>query len=551
MKQKGDIIQEDKMADGLFGLLSGFDALAGIDDARDIRSREETLLEKLINMEQVILLHAVRYILINAFSKRINHLLNKQSNYDPEEFSESGMISSIYSCLTKEMEHIEFTEKDLTEYILARANNDDKDFPVSGLFSGFLLSLLTERNQAQGKKTKYYINGKGNCFDYLFTFARTVDELVVENFCGDYICSYIGSIRGVANKIVGLNIKGNYALANIGRVNGKVGLVLGRGIEGNSALSSIGEAEGDVKYIIGFDINGDSALSRVGNNNGKIGLVCGYNINGDSALRSICEYEGKCGMIIGINIKGDDALSNSGGDDALSNCGSENGDIGLVYGLNINGKGTLNYVASKKGNIKLLIGENITNEDNNQFGSGVLSNIANYYGHVDIIVGNKITDRNALSFVGSKNGTIGKLIAINVKGEETLSYIGCDFEKIKVIKDYFDACPRWEYYKNLAEGTEHQFELEDVSEIKNPPNFIGEEYNSIGEVLCDPETDVTPIKICCKKLVIGNEAITEYEEIMKKHKLNELVEKVRSMYNRPYHEVMEMVESLNFKEMLK
>lgn len=538
MKQKGNLIQGDKMSDGLFGLLSGFDALAGIGEAREVRGREETLLEKLINLEQVILLHAVRYVVISKFSNRVNQLLNEPEN----ELNEDVLISSLYSCLAKELRNVEFTENDIKEYILARANNNDEYSVFSGLLSGILLSTLTERNNLQGKRTKCYIDGKGNCFDYLFAFARTVDELVVENFCGDYICSCIGSNGGVANKIVGLNIKGNHALGKIGRANGKVGLVLGRFIEGRNALSSIGEEGGDVKYVIGFDIEGNSALAHIGNNKGKIGLVCGYNITGRRALASICSEGGKCGVIFGTGIKGDDALSFSGND---------NGNIGLVYGLNINGEGTLNYVASKKGNVRLVIGENIANENNNQFGGGVLSNISNDCGHVDIVVGNKITDRNALSFVGSKNGTIGKLIAIAVKGEDALSYIGCGLEKISAIRDYIDACSRWEWYKTLAEGTKHQFELEDVPEIKNPPNFIGEGYDAIGEVLCDPETDVTPTKICCKKLVIGNEALEEYERIMKEHKLNELVETVRNMYGQPYQEVMEIVESLRFKEMLK
>ncbi|MBI4453635.1 hypothetical protein HY636_03240 [Candidatus Woesearchaeota archaeon] len=533
------------MADGLFGLLSD---LSEIQEQREVLNREETLLQKFINLEQGILLHAVRYILIDNFSKRINQLLNKQPNDDSEEFSESGMISSIYSCLTKEMETIEFSEKDLNEYILARANYDDRDSFVSwgsGLFSGFLISLMTERNQAQGKRTRFYINGRGNSFDHLFAFARTVDELVVENFCGDYICNCIGSNGGVANQVVGLNIRGNYALAGIGTNGGKVGLVLGVGIKGRGALLSIGSNRGDVKYVLGFNIEGDNALYNIGNDKGNIGLVCGYDIIGKGVLEAICNDDSKGEIIIGINITGDNALSF---------CGSNKGNVGLLYGININGYGALSYAAHRKGNVKLVVGENITNINNEPFSlykTGALSFIASKEGHVEVVVGNKITARSALSHIGFENGRIGKLVAIAVKGEEALSYIGCDNEKRNAIMDYLLEC---ELSVDLIEMYEkrlgYKIEPDEQDTNKIPPNFIGEEYEKVNEVLCDEETNVTPLKLCCNKLVIGNQAVEEYERIMKEYKLNELVETVRSMYGQPYQEIIRIVETLKLKEWL-
>src|SRR3989338_8008802 len=459
------------MADGLFGLLSD---LSGIQEQRDIQVREQTLLEKLINIEQGILLHVVRYILIDKFSKRIDKLLNKQPNDDSEEFLESGMLSSIYSYLTKELEPVEFSEKDLTEYILSRTNNYDRDSLVCGVFSGFLLSLMTERNQAQGKRTRFYINGSGNSFDYLFAFARTVDELIVENFSGDYICTNIGSNGGVANQVVGLNLKGNYALADIGTDGGNVSLVLGVGIKGISALSSIGKNGGNVKYVLGFDIEGDNALYNICSNKGNISLICGYGIIGKNVLSAICNDGGKGEMIIGINITGDNALSSSG---------TRKGNIELLYGINIKGYGALSYAANKKGN--------------------------------------KNTARNALSHIGFKNGRIGKLIAIAVKGEEALFYIGCDDEKREAIINYsFDCELKRDIIKMYEKRLGYKIEPDGQDTNRAPPNFIGEEYENVKEVLCDNETDVTPTKLCCKKLVIGNQAREEYQRIMQEHKLN-------------------------------
>ena len=525
------------MADGLFGLLSD---LSGIQEHRDIQVREQTLLEKLINIEQGILLHVVRYILIDKFSKRIDKLLNKQPNDDSEEFLESGMLSSIYSYLTKELEPVEFSEKDLTEYILARTNNYDRDSLVCGVFSGFLLSLMTERNQAQGKRTRFYINGSGNSFDYLFAFARTVDELIVENFSGDYICTNIGSNGGVANQVVGLNLKGNYALAEIGTDGGNVSLVLGVGIKGISALSSIGKNGGNVKYVLGFDIEGDNALYNICSNKGNISLICGYGIIGKNVLSAICNDGGKGEMIIGINITGDNALSSSG---------TRKGNIELLYGINIKGYGALSYAANKKGNIKLVMGDNITNINNEKhalFKTGALSFIASEEGHVEVVVGNKITARNALSHIGFKNGRIGKLIAIAVKGEEALFYIGCDDEKREAIINYsFDCELKRDIIKMYEKRLGYKIEPDGQDTNRAPPNFIGEEYENVKEVLCDNETDVTPTKLCCKKLVIGNQAREEYQRIMQEHKLNEIVDVIKSMQGKSYQDVLRITDELS------
>src|SRR3990167_504206 len=153
------------LATSLGNLSSGFGALTGIEEARDAQVRNQTTLDKLIEVGEYV----------------------------------------------------------ITKYISAKANSDyDTEIQqeVLGMYTGALLQLLTKRNKEQGKPAIFHFNGRGNRFDYLFYFAKFIDDIIIENFTGKYICSMIGSYDGNLNQIMCINIEGDSVCSGVGSYNG-------------------------------------------------------------------------------------------------------------------------------------------------------------------------------------------------------------------------------------------------------------------------------------------------------------------------------------------
>ncbi|MBS3121971.1 hypothetical protein J4434_03760 [Candidatus Woesearchaeota archaeon] len=212
---------------------SGFDDLGGIDDARDVRGRTTSALEKLLEVCEGVIKQGER---------------EKWSEFFVASgFDRHGVGDRIYNSIYRRLKdvnlkHVFFTGDDLIYFISAKANNDYGE-PGSfalGLFTGCLLHLLTIRNRAQGRRTRFYINGQGNKFDYLFCGAREVDELIVDNFNGSHLCTHVGSFNGHVDYVVIMNSSGERLGSNIGSDHGEINNVIFINTNGESTALCIG-----------------------------------------------------------------------------------------------------------------------------------------------------------------------------------------------------------------------------------------------------------------------------------------------------------------------
>ena len=202
----------------------------------------------------------------------------------------AGVVNEILTLWSKPfLDNIVFSQSDLENYVLSRSIQDLSDGSESyfiGFYSGILLSTLTERNFAEGKRTRIYLDGLGNNFDYLFTHANKIDQLIVENFNGDRICSNMGAF-GSFKSIAAINCSGDYILydcslsselpAVYALINSK-GDKSGRGYA-NGALVIIKNYEGgsnninEKNFICSDCVLSDEdfeAIERIKNKQGKI-----------------------------------------------------------------------------------------------------------------------------------------------------------------------------------------------------------------------------------------------------------------------------------------
>ncbi|MBT5022777.1 hypothetical protein HOK51_07795 [Candidatus Woesearchaeota archaeon] len=104
-----------------------------------------------------------------------------------------------------------FSEADLVDFVhvAAESKYHEVDSFLLGMYSGVLLSLLTERNKQENKRTKIYIDGNKKEFPYLFSYAQYFDELIVENFRGEKICDRLTYDTGSGNLLAFSNLEGS------------------------------------------------------------------------------------------------------------------------------------------------------------------------------------------------------------------------------------------------------------------------------------------------------------------------------------------------------
>ncbi len=176
------------------------------------------------------------------------------------------------------LQDVTFTKEDLDDFLFIQANNNysDSHSQVLGLYTGCLLELLTERYKAAGLPTSFYFNGDGNIFDYLFVFARNLDEVIVDNFKGDFICSRVASFRKAkANLLMIKDCEGEYIADYAGSCDGQIGLLVAANNQGDEVISNAASFNGEAGTIIA--INNESDSSNVGSDiaasRGKFGFV--------------------------------------------------------------------------------------------------------------------------------------------------------------------------------------------------------------------------------------------------------------------------------------
>lgn len=320
--------------------MSPFDNLKGIQKEREVKDRKKTNLEYLLEAEKVIVEKYSKGITkfdVGALSEKICPVLNKE--------------------VKKNLEYINFNKEDIKDLIFAKVNNDYNVYEtqVLGAYTGCLLNLLTERNQKDGKRTKLYINGHGNRFDYLFFRTTNIDELIINNFVGDWIGSHAGE-TGKINFLCGLNIDGDQTFLYAGN-DCKTNFIGGINLKGNNILSTIGVSNSNINFVFGINIRGYRSLAEIK----QAKLIVGANIFGDESLCWTGSSKGKVGMAVGINLEGEKAFIYSGNVEGYVNriilINSENN-----YAAQFLGSGHQQGSTELKGKVKQLVLYNVTGD---------------------------------------------------------------------------------------------------------------------------------------------------------------------------------------------
>ena len=207
-----------------------FKDLKGIEKGREERKRDETILERIIALQEVL-----------------SKLDFKE--YENTKNPELLIHKKICAMIRKELPV--YNEKDLQSFIHARANYDGE---MPGIYAGCLLDVLAERNKEQGKKTRFQIDGQGNRYDWLFGLSKNISELIVENFKGDYICGGIG-LYGSVNLAILNNIQGESCLINAGSF-GKIKILLANKITGKNPITHLAQAPAKIDVLLVNSVEG-------------------------------------------------------------------------------------------------------------------------------------------------------------------------------------------------------------------------------------------------------------------------------------------------------
>ena len=146
----------------------------------------------------------------------------------------------------------DYNESDLKQTVMALSVTElNSENYVVGFYTGALLSNLTERNRAKGKRTQVCIDGDGMTFNYLFNHAKHVDDLIIKNFEGTNMCSQLGR-EGDVDFVMCSNLSGFGPMDLLG-MNGSVNFVIAKDIEANSPLFRVAE-NGSSKFIAGINL---------------------------------------------------------------------------------------------------------------------------------------------------------------------------------------------------------------------------------------------------------------------------------------------------------
>lgn len=138
----------------------------------------------------------------------------------------------------------EISEEDIKDFIFLHADIDADQstrFDV-GVFTGIMLDYYSNKKRQKGEKAIIHIDGKGSRMDHLFSAVSNIDELVVENFRGDFICSNIASDRGKVDTLIVKDIKGDNCCINLGSTRGNIEKLAAIGIKGKNNLNYFGKS---------------------------------------------------------------------------------------------------------------------------------------------------------------------------------------------------------------------------------------------------------------------------------------------------------------------
>lgn len=471
------------------GILDGFKDLEWIGEARDVQHRPTTAFERLVNLSYDLLTD------VQGEDRPWNHLV---TYIYPREVHHHKPYLALYNRLRQELAEVDFNVDDLVNFILARIDrenngslwqiishqrNESPQFAL-GVYTGCLLHILTERNRSIGKPTNVYIDGKGAPFPFLFAFAKEFDEIVVENFKGDYICSFVGSFEGHGGTVVVTNCEGNNLLDEAGMNKGVINNIILLNNTCSSAGNGTAKYGGEVKNIVLVNNNIHTCFEAIG----KSGRVNNFfAINTESYKFA---HEAGSSFMPHETYKGDKS--------SIQEIYAQHGYVGNIIILN-----------------PILVR-----------GTQSVSGIGSNYGYVDKLV---VSGHCFLSQIASGHGRVRTVFFI----DNTSKY---NF----LISD---VAPNGGIIDNLMIRKDGQYKvLKGIKGIHPKTNELLSS-NTL-ELDAEPDEDFS-IKSKVDNVLFGEEAQREYQRIMHEEKVDELISFVQSFEGKDYREILKLLE-MNF-----
>ncbi|MBT5022804.1 hypothetical protein HOK51_07930 [Candidatus Woesearchaeota archaeon] len=228
------------------------------------------------------------------------------------------------------LEEVGLDKKLLELFIVAKSDFDgDKSSKrLVGVYSGLLLTYLSQYNKANNKSTNFYFEGDEITFDHLFAGSYGYNGLIINNFQGDCICDNVGH-GADSTFLAGFNIFGDRLFHF-----SKSKMYLVKNCEGNFIFHHAANVSKDLDLMIADNIFGDNLLENISDET-NLKLVIARNIEGYNALRCQAFTNGKINLILAENIQGDCSLGRSENAEILDGAV---GKIGLVLCNDIVGR---------------------------------------------------------------------------------------------------------------------------------------------------------------------------------------------------------------------
>ena len=173
---------------------------------------------------------------------------------------------------------IEYDEQDIQSLVVALSSQETQNPIVRGVYTGALVSLLTEKNNKEGRRTIVKLDIAGSEFPYLCARAKYADVLMIKNVKGDSIGRDISCNHGRAGIVILQDIIGDYAGWCMAMNQGQAGIIILQDINGDNAGDGISADHGQAGIIILQDITGEYTGLYMIVNYGRAGIISLKNI---------------------------------------------------------------------------------------------------------------------------------------------------------------------------------------------------------------------------------------------------------------------------------
>jgi len=169
---------------------------------------------------------------------------------------------------------IDYCEKDISNLVAAAQILDENESMAFGAYVGSLITILTERNEAKGKRTIIEISE--NRLDYLGYDCRKFDVVRFGANNGDCVFSFAKN----GNELYVEDCEGSSFAHNAGLYGAHVGEIKANIVDGDGFAEDAGSNDGHVDKISAGTVNGERFASFAGWR-GHVGEISAGTVNGE------------------------------------------------------------------------------------------------------------------------------------------------------------------------------------------------------------------------------------------------------------------------------